>query len=204
MQSVNNCLKMPDFLLDSLSSNTATDLDVGARLRIVREQNGLSQRELAKRSSVTHSSISMIEQGQNSPSINSLEKILNGIPMTLAQFFVCDPSHSSQVVYRSDELMVNQEHESGITIQNIPHKNSVNNIHFQKIILTAGATTGAIPLMSSQHVSGFIVSGELELTANMQVSTLKVDDAFALSLKDVYRLRNLSVTKDCVLLICKA
>ncbi len=195
---------MPDSLLNSPLSKAATHLDVGARLKIVREQNGLSQRELAKRSSVPHSSISMIEQGQNSPSINSLEKILSGIPMTLAQFFVCDPDYSSQIVYRSGELTINQEQVPGIIVHKIPHKNPALKLQFQKIVLSAGADTGATPLISSQHLSGFIISGQLELTANMQVSSLKSDDAFTLSAKHAYRLRNLSSTENCVLLVCEA
>ncbi|MES2673613.1 MAG: helix-turn-helix domain-containing protein [Pseudomonadota bacterium] len=194
-------------MLDSLANSGPTSLGtsgVGARLKLVREQNGLSQRELAKRANVTHSSISMIEQGQNSPSINSLEKILGGIPMTLAQFFICDPSHLSQVVHRSGELVVMREIESGITTHHIPHKNLVCNVLFQKLILCVGADTGAAPLIPSQHISGFIISGQLELTANVQVSTLQSGDAFALPATQAYRFRNLSITQECVLLICKA
>jgi transcriptional regulator with XRE-family HTH domain len=190
-------------MLDSSASSTsAVTNDVGARLKVVREQNGLSQRELAKRAGVTHSSISMIEQGQNSPSINSLEKILSGIPMTLAQFFVCDPNHSSQIVHRSADLIGTKQ--SDIVVYNIPHKNSAFNVFFQKLILSVGADTGSIPLASSQPMSGYIFSGQLELTANMQVSTLHKDDAFTLSVGQAYRFRNLSVIEECVLLICKA
>lgn len=196
---------MHDSLPDSEQplSSAITNSDVGARLRIVREQNGLSQRELAKRAGITHSSISMIEQGQNSPSINSLEKILSGIPMTLAHFFVCDLSLSSQVVHRSGELVVH-EHQSGIFTHNIPHKNPAFDLFFQKLILSVGADTGVSPSISSQPISGFIISGELELTVNMQVAILHVNDAFTLLTRQAYRFRNLSVIEECVLLICKA
>ena len=47
---------------------------LGERLRLVRELNGLSQRELARRAGVTNSNISLIEQGQISPSVGSLAK----------------------------------------------------------------------------------------------------------------------------------
>ncbi|MDX1657167.1 MAG: helix-turn-helix transcriptional regulator, partial [Candidatus Competibacteraceae bacterium] len=36
--------------------------DLGARLRVVREARGLSQRELARRAGVTNGTISLIEQ----------------------------------------------------------------------------------------------------------------------------------------------
>ncbi|HWV16419.1 MAG TPA: helix-turn-helix domain-containing protein [Cellvibrio sp.] len=179
-------------------------LEVGARLKVVREQNGLSQRELAKRSSVTHSSISMIEQGQNSPSVSSLEKILSGIPMTLAQFFICDPDNASQVVYRSSELIGQQKQYDQLIVQDIPQKSVYSGISLQKFILLCLADIGAIPQLSNQAVSGLVVSGQLELTANTHVSLLHAGDAFSLSAQQPYRLRNLSSATHCELLVCKA
>ena len=74
--------------------------DVGARLRAVRQMHGLSQRELAKRAGVTNGMISLIEQGRVSPSVASLKKVLDGIPMALAEFFTLDPARHPQVFYR--------------------------------------------------------------------------------------------------------
>ena len=51
-------------------------MDVGARLRMVRDRFGLSQRELAKRAGVTNGTISLIEQNRVSPSVSSLKKCL--------------------------------------------------------------------------------------------------------------------------------
>jgi DNA-binding XRE family transcriptional regulator len=61
--------------------------DVASRLKLLRETCGFSQRELAKRAGVPNSSISMIEQGQVSPSIQSLSRILSAFPINLADFF---------------------------------------------------------------------------------------------------------------------
>jgi len=191
-------------MTDLTHVTTSVALDVGARLKLVREQNGFSQRELAKRANVTHSSISMIEQGQNSPSISSLEKILSGIPMTVAQFFICDPSDASQVVYRSIELISRQQQDIAVIIQDIPHKSPYSNISLQKCFLLVGADIGAIPQLSHQAISGVVVSGQLELTANTHVSFLHAGDAFSLAAQQPYRLRNISTIEDCVLLLCKA
>jgi transcriptional regulator with XRE-family HTH domain len=65
-------------------------LDVGAHLKAVRQMYGLSQRELAKRAGVTNGLISLIEQNRVSPSVSSLKKVLDGIPMALAEFFTLD------------------------------------------------------------------------------------------------------------------
>lgn len=98
---------------------------VGDTLRSLRAITRMSQRELANRAGVTHSSISQIEQGLISPSIHFLHKVLCGVPMDLATFFQLDlrentggrlptvsaaaalsqsEAHSGQVVSLSDGL----------------------------------------------------------------------------------------------------
>ncbi|NOY13808.1 MAG: helix-turn-helix domain-containing protein, partial [Deltaproteobacteria bacterium] len=51
------------------------DINIGERLRTIREMYGFSQRALAKRADVTNGIISMIEQNSSSPSIATLKKI---------------------------------------------------------------------------------------------------------------------------------
>jgi len=82
----------------------ATGIDVGAHLRAVRTMYGMSQRELAKRAGVTNGLISLIEQNRVSPSVSSLKKVLDGIPMSLAEFFTLDLSATPQVFFARDEL----------------------------------------------------------------------------------------------------
>ena len=178
-------------------------MDFGARLKYIREYNGLSQRELAKRAGVPHSSISMIEQGLNSPSVNSLTKILAGIPMSIAHFFSCDISQLRDQVFRAAELQAHQKKISdSISIQSIPIQNVATTTRFEKTFYAAGADTGEIPLYSAQAFSGFIVSGSIELTLNSEVSVLVVGDAFCLGAMQAYRLRNLSPSEDCLIATC--
>src|SRR5215831_5673171 len=79
-------------------------IDVGARLRAVRTTFGMSQRELARRAGVTNGLISLIEQNRVSPSVSSLKKVLDGVPMTLAEFFTLDPAAAPQVFFAVEEL----------------------------------------------------------------------------------------------------
>ena len=73
-------------------------IDVGTHLKAVRQMYGLSQRELAKRAGVTNGLISLIEQNRVSPSVSSLKKVLDGIPMLLADFFTMDLGGQPQVM----------------------------------------------------------------------------------------------------------
>jgi len=178
-------------------------VDFGTRLKAIREYNGLSQRELAKRAGVPHSSISMIEQGLNSPSINSLAKILGGIPMSIAHFFSCDLSHLNEQIFRAADLNAKQRRiAEHITAQTIPLQNTDNSTRFERMTYAVGSDTGEVPQYSAQAFSGFIVSGSIELTLNSEVSLLNSGDAFSLGATQAYRLRNLSASEVCVIVVC--
>src|SRR5690606_21855257 len=80
-------------------------IDVGTRLKHVRELHGLSQRALARRAGVTNGRISLIEQNRGRPSVGSLKKVLDGVPLSMAEFFTLDVTSSAQVFYAASELV---------------------------------------------------------------------------------------------------
>src|ERR1041384_3598619 len=90
----------------SNSANTAraTHVDIGGRLRHLRMLHGLSQRALAKRAGVTNSTISLIESNGTNPSVGALKRILDGIPVGLAEFFALEPETRRKIFYRAEEL----------------------------------------------------------------------------------------------------
>ncbi len=80
-------------------------VDIGSRLRQVRLRHKLSQRELAKRAGVTNSTISLIESNASNPSVGALKRILDGIPIGLAEFFSFEPEKSRRAFYAAEELV---------------------------------------------------------------------------------------------------
>lgn len=60
---------------------------VGSKLRELRARRGLGLRELAVRSGVSHSAISLIERGRMSPSVDTLAAVLDAMGSTPAAFF---------------------------------------------------------------------------------------------------------------------
>lgn len=78
---------------------------LGKRLRELRTRHGLSQRELAKRAQVTNSTISQVEQDAVSPSVSSLNKILEVFPISLSDFF------SDEIPVEPPRILRDSEHE---------------------------------------------------------------------------------------------
>ncbi|MYM62319.1 helix-turn-helix domain-containing protein [Pseudomaricurvus sp. HS19] len=83
---------------------------LGTRLRVIREFYGWSQRELGKRAGVPNSAISVIEQGTVSPSIQSLEKVLKGFPLSLPDFFAIDIQNCHARVAHTDADSATRNH----------------------------------------------------------------------------------------------
>ena len=79
--------------------------DLGSRLKTLREAHDLSQRELAKRAGVSNAIISMIEQNRSSPSVGMLKKLLDGFPLSLAEFFALEAPPKPQIYFTAKELV---------------------------------------------------------------------------------------------------
>src|SRR5215471_7055161 len=141
---------------------SGTNIDVGAHLRAVRTMYGMSQRELAKRAGVTKGMISLIEQNRVSPSVSSLKKVLDGIPMSLSEFFTLDLSASPQVFYASEELT--DIGDGNVSLRLVAGRRSNRAMAIMHERYAPGADTGADMLRHRGEEGGVIVRGRIELT----------------------------------------
>ena len=67
--------------------SSLTPHDVAARIQTLRKRSGLSIRQLAKRADVSQAMLSYVEQGKNSMSLTTLEKVLIALGTSLDEFF---------------------------------------------------------------------------------------------------------------------
>lgn len=176
------------------------DGDLGQRLKRVRERNGLSQRELARRAGVTNSNISMIEQGAVSPTVSSLTRLLDAIPLSLAQFFACDPERDAGAVYRAADLHPSNCHDSGIDCTRLPAKADGAAFELRRYRLAPGSDSGAEGRVEHSDLVGWVMEGTLELTLGARAYTLAAGDGFYLPSKQPYRVRN--TEQSSALVIC--
>lgn len=164
--------------------------DVGARMLVLRKLNGWSQRQLAKRAGVPHSAISMIEHGQVSPSVNSLQKVLDGVPMSLAEFFALDLNVQIRVFFKHDDI--SSTDESGINRSALKSKGGDAAVSVVHEIYPPGADTGEEPLINSGEMIGFVSAGRIELTVGGEVDILEAGDGFHFERRRPHRIRNLT------------
>ena len=163
-------------------------IDVGAHLRAVRTMYGLSQRELAKRAGVTNGLISLIEQNRVSPSVSSLKKVLDGIPMSLAEFFTLDLSASPQVFFAGDELTDLGDRSVSLRLVAARRPNRSMSIMHERY--APGADTGADMLRHEGEEGGVVVRGRIELTIGADSRVLGPGDAYYFTSAIPHRFRN--------------
>src|SRR5688500_20318554 len=80
----------------------AADLQVGPRVRALREHMGLSLRDLAERTGVSAPMLSQVERGETSPTLAVATRIAGGLDLTLSQLLRLDESPHVVVTRRAE------------------------------------------------------------------------------------------------------
>jgi transcriptional regulator with XRE-family HTH domain len=165
----------------------SVNMALGHRLRILREAFGLSQRELAKRAGVTNSNISMIEQGQVSPSIQSLNKILDAFPLSLAEFFSCNLISNQSPVIRARDISAHTSMQ-GILIQQLDQDGLTGQVQLSRLLFPPTVTNSMKSAV--QDIAGWVLSGELDLHLATQVYKVRKGDGFYIKREQIYQFAN--------------
>lgn len=173
------------------------DFDIGARLREIRLAAGLSQRELASRAGVTHGLISTIEQNKSSPSVASLRKILEGVSLTMTDFFQEETRAPDRVAFRAEELVdltsrlsrMNGQRDPRMTLRQVGNA-AAHGLQILHERYEPGADTGETMLEHASHEGGVVVAGELELTVGAEIHILGPGDAYLFDSRIPHRFRN--------------
>lgn len=163
-------------------------MDIGSRLRSVRTTYGLSQRELARRAGVTNGLISLIEQNRVSPSVSSLKKVLDGVPLSLADFFTTDPEAAPKTFYAAEELAEIGTPEASLRLLAAERIGRQMTILYERY--AAGAGTGEEMMSHRGEEGGIVLRGRLELTVGANARVLGPGEAYYFSSSIPHRFRN--------------
>ncbi|OYY05017.1 MAG: XRE family transcriptional regulator, partial [Acidocella sp. 35-58-6] len=148
-----------------------------------------TQRELARRAGVTNGAISLIEQNRVSPSISSLKKILDGIPLSLADFFTLNFSPSDNVFFTGAEL-TEISFGDNISYRMVGRRIAGRALQMLHETYQPGADTGEAMLRHTGEECGVIISGCLAVTVGASEKTLYPGDAYYFRSDIPHRFRN--------------
>jgi transcriptional regulator with XRE-family HTH domain len=86
-----------------MATATADTPTLGARVRALREAEGLSLRDLSERSGVSAPMLSQVERGETSPTVAVAERIASGLELRLSQLLRLDEGGAAVTVVRRAE-----------------------------------------------------------------------------------------------------
>ena len=164
------------------------DMDVGKQLKTIRTMRGLSQRELAKRSGVTNSMISQIEQNLVNPSVGSLEKILEAIPISMGEFFTLDVESEDDIFFSPDQKT--DLGDGKINLMLVGAKREGRKLAILHEVYPPGADTGTDFMQHEGEEGGVVIRGEIEITVGSRTQVLKAGDSYYFETRKPHRFRN--------------
>jgi transcriptional regulator with XRE-family HTH domain len=166
----------------------ATELQLGPRIRSLRQARQVTLRELAERAGVTESFLSQVEREVTSPSIASVQRIARALDLGIAELFV-DEAPLGRVVRRRERRRIVYPGLAAID----EFLTAGNDGRLQLILTTLepGGGTGDEPYThESDEEVVLILEGCLELWVGDEFHLLSAGDAITYSSRQPHRNRN--------------
>jgi quercetin dioxygenase-like cupin family protein len=149
---------------------------VGQQVHRLRVEAGMSLRMLAKLTGFSPSFISQLENGQVSPSINSMERIAAALGVTLGQFFASTGGEGGLIVRAADRTVLSSGW-SKAEIEALSLARPTARLEATLVTLRAGGRSGKHPYPSLREELAFVVQGEAILTLGSEEHRLRRGDA---------------------------
>lgn len=138
----------------------SANLQLGTKIRNLRNQNSLTQQELADRTELTKGYISQLERNQTVPSIATLLDILKCLGTTPAAFF--EEVETEQIVFKKEDFFEKEDTDNHCDIKWLVPTAQGNMIEPIMVVLDIdGKTTMDKPHEGEEF--GYVLEGSIKL-----------------------------------------
>lgn len=175
--------------------------DVGGRIRMLREAQGLSLRALAENCGLSVNAISRIERGESSPTVSSLKRLSAGLRVPITDFFRFDDERHTIVVRRTKRRRVRDE---GVLTESLG--SGLPSQRLEPFFVTLAPGHAVSEDLVSHHGEEFIycLEGEVEYQVGEQVLRLEAGDSLLFRPEQPHKLRNAHVDTARVLMVLQS
>lgn len=170
--------------------------DIGLRIKQLRLELGLTQEELANRCELTKGFISQLENNITSPSITTLDDILEVLGTNLSDFF--NDSEENANIYSMDDFYIKDDEELKHTIKWIVP--NAQKYEMEPIIIEI--EPGGISMQDQPHSGeefGYVLKGEIQLTVGKKKYVVKEGNSFYYMANKQHYIKNMKEDKAVVL-----
>jgi quercetin dioxygenase-like cupin family protein len=163
---------------------------VGAHVRRLRVQRGISLRALATLTDFSASFMSQVENGHVSPSIASMEKIAAALGVTLGEFFEAVGGARGGSIVRADERQALSSGWSNAQIEALGLPDPAARLDAILITLQPGGRSGRHPSSHRREEFAFVLQGQVVLTLGPEEHRLRRGDAVRILPGELHLWRN--------------
>ncbi len=167
---------------------SAVSVDVGIRLRQLREQRGLSIRALARQSGLSANALSLIERGRSSPSVSTLYKVATAMDVPITTFFQTEPELHDVVYIRAGER-TRVPFTRGL-VEGLGGEGFSGRVEPFALTLENGANSGPQPIVHTGHEFVLCLRGQLEYQVEDEIFLLEAGDTLLFAAHRQHRWRN--------------
>lgn len=148
---------------------------LGAKLRELRQERGLSVRTLAAKTDFSPSFISQIESDIASPSIASLERIAATLGVTLSQLFSAIEA-TSRTIVRRDERDTYESAWSRSTVALLTDSAPGRRLAAVELTVAPGGASASRPMPNPREACAVVLAGTVVLTMEEGAIELRTGD----------------------------
>lgn len=175
-----------------------TILNVGRRIRAIRDQRSLSLRALADQCGLSVNAISLIERGENSPTVASLHMLAQALQVPITAFFETETAKTIIYVQRTNRPPTQR---NGIGIESLGSGLHNQQIEPFLITLEPGAGAQAEPVTHAGQEFVHCLTGEVEYTVGEQLFLLHRGDSLLFEASPPHHFRNMGTDPAIMLLV---
>lgn len=166
----------------------AVSVDVGQRLKELREERRMSIRSLATKSNLSANALSMIERGKTSPSVSTLYKLSDALGVPITEFFGPAPEKQNAILVKADSR-ARVPFSRGLW-EGLGGEQFTGRVEPFILTLESGTTSGPHNMVHSGHEFIFVLRGHLEYLVEKQVYLLDAGDSLLFAANLNHRWRN--------------
>ncbi|MCJ7824091.1 MAG: helix-turn-helix domain-containing protein [Anaerolineales bacterium] len=171
-----------------LLGKSAVSVDVGVRLRQLREQRGLSIRALARKSGLSANALSLIERGRSSPSVSTLYKVAAAMSVAITTFFQTEIELHDVVFLRAAER-TRVPFTRGL-VEGLGGEQFSGRVEPFALTLENGASSGPQSIVHTGHEFVLCLRGQLEYQVEDEIYLLEAGDTLLFAAHCQHRWRN--------------
>lgn len=151
----------------------SNSFSLGPRLRALRKERALTQKELAGQAGISVNAVSLIERGQISPSVSTLQRLASALNVRMSYFF--DEDVRTQVVHLKAGERPSME-SKGIRIESLGQRLQGQGLEPFFVCLAPGSESGKKHVVHLGHEFVYCLRGQVEYNIDGDTYLLREGD----------------------------